>query len=210
MTVPYTFAGATSSIPLSQLDANFQTYVTLGTTQFQLGDTVTTVNGLSFSNITVNATTSYDAIRINQTGTGNSFVVEDSVNPDSSPFVINTDGNVSIGTTTTLMKLGVNGAVGWNAPVTNTSNTYTVLSSDNWIIINNSVANTTVTLPAASSYTGRILTIKTIQAKSVVSAASNVIPIGNATVGTAILSNVAGKFATLVSDGTNWITMQAN
>jgi hypothetical protein len=65
-------------------------------------------------------------------------------------------------------------------------------------------------LPAASSYTGRILTIKTIQAKSVVSASSNVIPIGNATVGTAILSNVAGKFATLVSDGTNWITMQAN
>jgi hypothetical protein len=208
MTVPYTFAGATSSIPLSQLDANFLTYVTLGTTQFQLGDTVTTVDGLSFSNITVNATSSYDAIKINQTGTGNSFVVEDSVNPDSSPFVINTDGNVSIGTTSTLLKLSVTGSVGFNAPVTVTTATYTVLSTDNWIIANKS-GTVTVTLPAAASWTGRIITIKTILA-SVVSATSNVVPIGSATAGTAILAATAGKFATLVSDGTNWVIMQAN
>jgi hypothetical protein len=209
MTVPYTFAGATSSIPLSQLDTNFQTYVTLGTTQFQLGDTVTTVNGLSFSNITVNATTSYDAIRINQTGTGNSFVVEDAVNPDSTPFVINTDGNVSIGTTSTLLKLSVTGSVGFNAPVTVTAATYTVLSTDNWIIANRA-GTVTLTLPAASSWSGRIITIKNIQAQTVVSATSNVVPIGTAVAGTAILAATAGKFATLVSDGTNWVIMQAN
>jgi len=208
MTVPYTFAGATSSIPLSQLDANFLTYVTLGTTQFQLGDTVTTVNGLSFSNITVNATTSYDAIRINQTGTGNSFVVEDAVNPDSTPFVINTDGNVSIGTTSTLLKLSVTGSVGFNAPVTVTASPYTVLSTDNWIIVNRA-GTVTVTLPAAASWTGRIITIKTIQS-AVFSATSNVVPIGSATAGTTILAPTAGKFATLVSDGTNWVIMQAN
>jgi hypothetical protein len=208
MTVPYTFAGATSSIPLSQLDANFLTYVTLGTTQFQLGDTVTTVNGLSFSNITVNATTSYDAIRINQTGTGNSFVVEDAVNPDSTPFVINTDGNVSIGTTSTLLKLSVTGSVGFNAPVTVTTSPYTVLSTDNWIIVNRA-GTVTVTLPAAASWTGRIITIKTIQS-AVFSATSNVVPIGSATAGTIILAATAGKFATLVSDGTNWVIMQAN
>jgi len=209
MSVPYTFSGATSSIPLSQLDTNFQTTVILGTTSFQLGDTVSTIDGLSFSNITVNSTSSYDAIRINQTGTGNSFVVEDSVNPDSSPFVINTDGNVSVGYTNTLLKLGVNGSVGWNAPVTVTAATYTVLATDNWIIANRA-GTVTATLPTASAYTGRILTIKTVQAQTVVSAASNVVPIGSTTAGTAILAATAGKFATLVSDGTNWVIMQAN
>lgn len=44
--------------------------------------------------------TSSDLVRITQTGSGNAFVVEDSVNTDSSPFVINSLGNVAIGTTT--------------------------------------------------------------------------------------------------------------
>lgn len=39
-----------------------------------------------------------DAVRITQTGTGNAFVVEDSANPDSTPFVIDASGNVGIGT----------------------------------------------------------------------------------------------------------------
>jgi hypothetical protein len=37
------------------------------------------------------------ALRITQLGTGNALVVEDSANPDSSPFVINNIGNVGIG-----------------------------------------------------------------------------------------------------------------
>jgi hypothetical protein len=41
---------------------------------------------------------SSDLVRITQTGTGNSFVVEDSTNPDSTPFVIDAIGNVGIGT----------------------------------------------------------------------------------------------------------------
>ena len=53
-------------------------------------------------------------------------------------------------------------------------------------------------------------TVKNIQAQTVVSASANVKPIGSNTAGTAILAATAGKFATLVSDGTNWIIMQAN
>lgn len=44
---------------------------------------------------------SADALRVTNTGSGNSFVVEDSANPDASPFVIDTVGNVVIGNTST-------------------------------------------------------------------------------------------------------------
>ena len=46
----------------------------------------------------VNATT--PALRITQTGTGDSILVEDSANPDSSPFVVTAAGDVGIGTST--------------------------------------------------------------------------------------------------------------
>jgi hypothetical protein len=46
----------------------------------------------------VNATT--PALRITQTGTGDSILVEDSSNPDSSPFVVTAAGVVGIGSTT--------------------------------------------------------------------------------------------------------------
>lgn len=39
------------------------------------------------------------ALRITQTGSGNALVVEDSANPDSTPFVVDASGNVGIGTT---------------------------------------------------------------------------------------------------------------
>jgi hypothetical protein len=39
------------------------------------------------------------ALRITQTGTGDAIRVEDSANPDSSPFVVDANGNVGIGTT---------------------------------------------------------------------------------------------------------------
>jgi hypothetical protein len=38
-------------------------------------------------------------VRITQLGTGNALVVEDSANPDSTPFVIRADGKVGVGTT---------------------------------------------------------------------------------------------------------------
>ena len=41
-----------------------------------------------------------DAVRITQTGSGNALVVEDSTNPDATPFVVNNQGQVLIGDTT--------------------------------------------------------------------------------------------------------------
>lgn len=53
MTVPYAFANATTSIPLSQLDANFNTPITIGNTAVQLGNTITTINNLTLANVTI-------------------------------------------------------------------------------------------------------------------------------------------------------------
>jgi hypothetical protein len=177
MAVPYSFATATGSIPLSQLDSNFSTAITIGNTSVVLGDsistmnnlslanvtitsvanafpngylansnvvigtttitlgsTVTSVNGLTLSNVTISSgnvtitnvsvstanvstavntsglvvtsnavittSSSTDALRITQTGAGNALLVEDSANPDSTPFVIDANGVVVQGNTT--------------------------------------------------------------------------------------------------------------
>jgi hypothetical protein len=46
----------------------------------------------------ISANTSTDALRITQEGSGNALVVEDSTNPDATPFVVTADGSVGIGT----------------------------------------------------------------------------------------------------------------
>jgi len=58
MAVPYTFGSATSAIPLSQLDSNFATGITLGNTAIQLGNTVTTLNNMTMANVTISSGTS--------------------------------------------------------------------------------------------------------------------------------------------------------
>ena len=93
------------------------------------------------------------------------------------------------------------------APVTKTAS-FTLGANENEVICNGS-ASITVTLPTASLWVGRRVRIKTIAAYTVISASSNVAPIASATAGTAILAATAGKWAVLVSDGTNWITMAA-
>jgi hypothetical protein len=94
------------------------------------------------------------------------------------------------------------------APVTAniTTATYTVLDTDRYLIFNGA-ATCTVTLPAAASWAGREIYVKTIAAFTVVSAASNVIPISTNTAGTAILAASAGAWAQLVSNGTNWVVI---
>jgi hypothetical protein len=53
------------------------------------------VNGVT----TISSNSTTDALRITQLGTGNALRVEDSANPDSTPFVITSAGDVGIGTT---------------------------------------------------------------------------------------------------------------
>lgn len=97
--------------------------------------------------------------------------------------------------------------MGIGAPVTKTAD-FTVANGEIWYINNKSGSTCTVTLPAASSWAGRTLTFKNMQAQTLVSASSNVVPIDSTSAGTAILLAVVGNWATMVSDGTNWVIMQ--
>jgi hypothetical protein len=100
-------------------------------------------------------------------------------------------------------------ASGWLAlgpPATKTGTAYTVGATDSTLIISASGAFT-ITLPAPSANTGRLLTLNSIAAFAISSASSNVTPINSATPGTAILSANAGTWCLLQSDGTNWITI---
>ena len=92
--------------------------------------------------------------------------------------------------------------------VTNSAATYTVLASDSSII--QTTAASTYTLPTPSTCTGRVLTLKTTFAGTVVSASANVVPQIGGSATTAILAATAGKWATIQSDGTNWVIMTSN
>ena len=94
------------------------------------------------------------------------------------------------------------------APVTKTAD-FTVAPTETWIINNKSGSTCVVTLPSAAVYSGRYLTFQNNQAQNLDSASSDVVPQGGGAAGTSILLNVSGNWATLVSNGTNWVIMQA-
>jgi hypothetical protein len=103
--------------------------------------------------------------------------------------------------------VNINGPLRRNAPVTKSAD-FSVASTENWIIVNNG-STTLVTLPAANSWTGREIMMKTIQAQAVNSDAVNIVSISGVST-SSILTNTAGKFATLVSNGSTWDIMAGN
>jgi len=90
------------------------------------------------------------------------------------------------------------------APTTVTTATYSISTTDLWVI-NNYAGSLTLTLPTASSYSGRVLNIQNYQAFTVVSASSNVVQIDGSATNTSILLASSGDRCTLVSNGTNWV-----
>lgn len=152
-------------------------------------------------------------------GTGNGTVTSvtgtGSVNGMTLTGNVTTSGALALGGTLSGIDLTtqvtnilpvVNGGSG--AVVTQTSD-FTIANTDGWLINNKTGSSCVVTLPIASIWPNRRLTFKNLQAQTVVSASSNVAPIGSATLGTAILPATVGAWATLVSDGTNWVIMQS-
>jgi len=86
-----------SSTPLPLIDSN--------------GASVISENGgvisLSADTAMIEGSSSGDLVRITQTGSGNALVVEDSTNPDSTPFVVDASGFVGIGTSSPSAKLDI-------------------------------------------------------------------------------------------------------
>jgi hypothetical protein len=100
----------TGSLNVSD-DSTTRTNLGLGTIATQDSDSITVTGGTAtLGALTVSGSDSGDLVRITQTGSGNAFVVEDETNPDSTPFVVNSSGNVGIGTSSPSKKLIVNSA----------------------------------------------------------------------------------------------------
>ena len=103
----YTFANATSAIPLSNLDSNFATPITLGNTAVTINGTFSSIGNLTLNNVTV--------------ASGNSTVTKETVTTITSPaetnltiqsagttaMTIDTSQNVGIGTTSPNYKLDI-------------------------------------------------------------------------------------------------------
>ena len=121
---------------------------------------------------------------------------------------ISAAGNVGVSQTSPTSNLDVNGSIAFRAPSLVNAATYATATTD--VSLRFTTTACVVTLPAAASFSGRILYLNNVTAIAVTSSATNVIPLGSNTAGTAILAATAGKFAMIQSDGTNWITMMAN
>jgi hypothetical protein len=133
------------------------------------------------------------------------LTIQNDTDSSRKEMTFNGTGNVGIGTGSPKNKLDIVGSLGRGAPVTKTTD-FTVAATENWLIMNGT-ATITITLPTAAYWTGRELMIKNIAAYTVISASSNVKPIDTDIAATAILPATAGSWCTLVSDGTNWVTM---
>jgi hypothetical protein len=68
-------------------------------------------SSINVTSIIASASSTDDIIRITQTGTGNALVVEDSANPDATPLVVTSTGNLGVGTASPSEKLSVSGNV---------------------------------------------------------------------------------------------------
>lgn len=182
MPVPNTFANATTSIPLSQLDTNFATAITLGNTAIQLGNTVTTLNNMTLANVTISGGTANGIASTNVTitsGTANAVTI------GNGTFTNYIESVVAIGTVTTTNTLSLsNGTV----------QTATLTAS----------TACTFTMPTATAGKSFILLLK--QAASTGNGTATFTSVKWGTAGAPTITATAGKMdiLTFVADGTNW------
>ena len=182
MPVPNTFANATTSIPLSQLDTNFATAITLGNTAIQLGNTVTTLNNMTLANATISGGTSNATSFANVTitsGTANAVTI------GNGTYTNYTESVVAIGTVTTASTLSL---------TSGTVQTATLTAS----------VGCTFTMPTATAGKSFILLLK--QAASVGLGTATFTGVKWGTAGAPTITATAGKMdiLTFVADGTNW------
>jgi hypothetical protein len=125
------------------------------------------------------------------------------------PIDTRTTGNLDVATRATGVLPVANGGTGLAVRPTVVTKVadFTLADTEGWVINNKSGSTCTVTLPAASAWSGRAVTFKNLQLQTLVSASSNVVPLIGGAAGTAILPGLVGAWATLVSDGTNWVVM---
>jgi len=95
MTIPYTFAGATTAIPLAQLDANFASPITLGNVAMTLSNTYTSIGNLTLTNATISSISGGSANAVVTLNSSGAFT------SNATAFSLTSTG-VGIGTSTPL------------------------------------------------------------------------------------------------------------
>jgi hypothetical protein len=194
MAVPYTFGTATAAIPLSNLDSNFATPITLGNTAIQLGNTVTTLNNMTLANVTISSA---------GTAFPNNLLANSSV----------TLGNTSVSLGSTATSLG--NLTTANVTVTNYVETLqavgTVGASSTLSLATGTVLTATLTASTPCTFTmptavaGKSFILILTQASSGMTTATFTSvkwPAGTAPTITATASAV--DILSFVSNGTNW------
>jgi len=132
MPVPYTFGTATAAIPLSQLDSNFATAVTIGNTAVQLGNTVTTLNNMTLANVTISSgnvtITNVSVTTANVSGTANvsTMVI---IGNESVGGNTTVTGNISANNATLTTNLTLSGGTANGVAYLNTSKVITTGSA---------------------------------------------------------------------------------
>lgn len=178
MPVPNTFANATTSIPLSQLDNNFATAITLGNTAIQLGNTVTTLNNMTLANATISGGTS------NATSFANVSITSGNV----------TNATMTNGTYTNYTESQVN--------IGNSSTTQTIALSNGTVQTVTLTANCTFTMPSVAEGKSFLVMIKS-GAGNFTGTFTGVKFPGNTA---PTITNTASRMDIIAfsSDGTNW------
>jgi hypothetical protein len=220
MAVPNIFGTATAAIPLSQLDTNFATAITLGNTAVYLGNTTTSLGNLTLTNVTISSG-NVTLTGANVTGTANISALQVTTN-------VSVGGNVSVSGNISAL----NGFV-------TIGNTTVGLGNTTASVGNVTVANTTVTdytetvVAIGSSGTSQTLSLTNGTVQTVTMTGNCTFTMPTATAGKSfilIISTGSGSFAgtftsvkwpsataptltttasrwdilTFVADGTNW------
>jgi len=208
-TLPISVATGTSTPVISVANAGVSTtgVVTANTQTF--GGTKTfngVLNASSDLNVTGISTLSGGAI----IGLGASMTKIAGLNVSNALGSITVGSGLSLtsGTLTATAANLVNIYLAINGPGITLSSSFGDYS--HWYVNINQSSTVSITLPSASGNTNKTLVIKNSGSGAVNSNSTNVEPLNSTTLTTSILTSGGGKFATLVSNGTNWIIMQAN
>ena len=193
MAVPYTFGSATSAIPLSQLDSNFATTITLGNTAITLGNTVTTLNNMTYANVTISsvASTFPNSYLANSTATlGNATVTLGSTTTSV--------GNLTL---TNLTATNYTESV---VAIGNSGTTQTLSLTSGTVQTVTLTGNCTFTMPTATAGKSFIL-IVVQDATGSRTATFTSVKWPNGTAPTITTTASTGRdILTFVADGTNW------
>jgi len=208
-TLPISVATGTSTPVISVANAGVSTTGVVTATTQTFGGTKTfngVLNASSDLNVTGISTLSGGAI----IGLGASMTKIAGLNVSNALGSITVGSGLSLtsGTLTATAANLVNIYLAINGPGITLSSSFGDYS--HWYVNINQSSTVSITLPSASGNTNKTLVIKNSGSGAVNSNSTNVEPLNSTTLTTSILTSGGGKFATLVSNGTNWIIMQAN